>query len=441
MNIVQIQKDLRNVPMNSLIRYVQDGNPEVPAYLALTELKRRKSMEQEYQARAAGQPKKTVAENLVDEAKPKMDGIESLMPGQAPSEGVAGLPMREDMLAEKNFAGGGIVAFEEGGFLSKARDYLLPPSPTTMRSLQGQTRNPFMGGMAPADTDPTTLLYQLKALNEKPNKTLDDYNQINAVEQQIKSAYQDTRGGYTPPTPAAKSADQVAAENLLKDTSAKNIPAGITSALPKELTLDEAIAQQKAAYDKMGVNKDFYAEQKTKNETDRQALKEDRDQALYMAMITGGLSTAAGKSPFALQNAAEGLGKGVTQYAGDIKDINKEKNLLKAADDKLAEAQYLQSRGDADGALKAMREHEKLMVQAKQHQDTVNATLEAARISSGARSGAAQLPALYNALVKAEGNPTLQAQIQNRINQIELGTGGGSGVDLSKWGYEEVKKS
>ena len=68
-----------------------------------------------------------------------------------------------------------------------------------------------------------------------------------------------------------------------------------------------------------------------------------------------------GKSQNPWANIAEGATAGLTQYGTDIKDIKSEEKLLRAADDKLAEAQYLQGRGDAEGALKAMKEREALI--------------------------------------------------------------------------------
>jgi hypothetical protein len=381
MNIVQIQKDLRNVPMNALIRYVQDGNPEVPAYLALTELKRRKSMEQEYQARAAGQPKKTVAENLVDQARPQMSGIEALMPGQAPSEGVAGLPMREDMLAEKNFAGGGIVAFngEDGSYVygsdapynaytSTASEDVTGKIEEGMRQATQNIVKKMQLGI-PLTQDEKNVLQSRGFVNAQTGPTSEKPVDIPVAKAPV------AKPGIAPPPVAVKDVAPVAAN------------AGITSALPKAMTLDEAIQQQKDAYEKMGVNANFYKEQAAKNEAEREALKADRSQAGWMALTRAGLGMAAGKSPFALQNIAAGATEGLTQYGVDLKDIKKDAQLIKAADNKLAEAQYLQSRGDAEGALKAMREHEKMVETAKQHQDTLRTTLEAARIGATSRSG------------------------------------------------------
>ena len=35
MNIVKLQNELKSIPINTLIQYVQGANPEVPSYLAL----------------------------------------------------------------------------------------------------------------------------------------------------------------------------------------------------------------------------------------------------------------------------------------------------------------------------------------------------------------------------------------------------------------------
>ena len=394
MNIIKLQDQLKGLPDQTLAGYVQNPTGEVPTYLALSELQRRKTMREKYQQQQA--PQSTVAEDLAAPPPPMEQGIAAMAPRmmaqapQAPVEmaegGLADLDVG-DMYDEQNFATGGIVAFDDGGSIwDKARNYLLPPSPTTMKSLQGKSSNPFMGYLTGADSDPTVLLYKLKELNAKPNKTLDDWNEISSIEQRMKGG--DQRGGYTPKEKPAKTDTQVRVDNMLNN--APPIPGGegvATSTLPKEMTLDQAIEQQKAAYEKMGVNKDFYAEQAKLNEEERKALDKDKSQAGWMALTRAGLGMAAGRSPFALQNIAEGATQGLEQYGKDTKELRAEIRLSKAADKKLAEAQYLQSRGDAEGALKAMREHEKLRINAQQHRDTINAHLEAAKIGASSRAG------------------------------------------------------
>jgi hypothetical protein len=136
MNIVKLQRQLQSVPEQALVGYVQNPDGRVPSYLALTELSRRKQMREEYQKAAA--PEKSVAESMVEEAsgiaaipqqmgQPMPQQMAPQMPPQltqapqpqAPMQmaegGLAALSLPDDMFDEESYAGGGIVAFDEGG--------------------------------------------------------------------------------------------------------------------------------------------------------------------------------------------------------------------------------------------------------------------------------------------------------------------------------------
>jgi hypothetical protein len=116
MNIIKIQDMLRSVPDNSLIGYVQNPQGEVPSYLALSELQRRKDTRAKFQQQQT--PETSVAEDLGQEAAQNQGGL-SMLAGQPQQDmaeqGVASLPVDEGMYNEQNFASGGIVAFADGG--------------------------------------------------------------------------------------------------------------------------------------------------------------------------------------------------------------------------------------------------------------------------------------------------------------------------------------
>jgi hypothetical protein len=113
MNIVKLQNELKNIPDQALIGYVQNPTGQVPTYLALSELQRRKDMREKFQQQQ--KPESTVAEDLVaPPAKPQ--GLAALTQSTAPQEsGVAGLPVPDQMFSGKGMAAGGIVAFAGGG--------------------------------------------------------------------------------------------------------------------------------------------------------------------------------------------------------------------------------------------------------------------------------------------------------------------------------------
>ena len=156
MNLIQIQEHLKDLPTQAIMAYANGQNPQVPPYMALGEMNRRKNMEQ----RAAQAPDSSVKEKLESElnqqvalpgigqgmnmrinpagmpqpmpaAQPqmapqmpkmqnppmaqKMPPQQMAQPGSIPAGapgmaggGLAGLPVDPDMF---NYAPGGIVAF------------------------------------------------------------------------------------------------------------------------------------------------------------------------------------------------------------------------------------------------------------------------------------------------------------------------------------------
>ena len=65
MNLIQVQEHLKDMPMRAIMEYANGKNPQVPPYLALGELNRRKQMEQS--ARTGTPPDGTVKDKLEKE--------------------------------------------------------------------------------------------------------------------------------------------------------------------------------------------------------------------------------------------------------------------------------------------------------------------------------------------------------------------------------------
>lgn len=109
MNIIQIQNQLKGLPDNIIAGYVQNPNAQVPAYLALSELQRRKTTREEYQQNQQA-PQQSVAQSLTSQIP-----TPQMQQPQAAQQGVAALPMGNTPQPQQNFARGGIVAFADGG--------------------------------------------------------------------------------------------------------------------------------------------------------------------------------------------------------------------------------------------------------------------------------------------------------------------------------------
>lgn len=152
MNLVQIQERLKDAPVQAIMQYANGANPMVPPYLALAELKRRESINQSAQAQQAAQQGQQPSvkdqveqaaglaalqqrmqqqgmQNLMQQARPQAIPENIPQPQRQPeSEGIAGLPA-----GDFNFADGGIVAFQDGGFAESMAGALEAPSTVERR--------------------------------------------------------------------------------------------------------------------------------------------------------------------------------------------------------------------------------------------------------------------------------------------------------------------
>jgi hypothetical protein len=133
MNLIQVQEHLKDLPMRVIMEYANGKSTQVPPYLALGELNRRKQMEQS--AKTAQPPQGTVKDRIEQEVtggqppNPMQSAMQGqpapmAMPQQAPQmpEGAEPMPQMAgggltalpvgDMF--KFAAGGGVVAFADG---------------------------------------------------------------------------------------------------------------------------------------------------------------------------------------------------------------------------------------------------------------------------------------------------------------------------------------
>ena len=180
-NLIQIQEEIKNLPLRDVMDYANGKNPQVPPYVALGELNRRRQLEETAKASQA-QPQSTVKQQVESSLlqgsqfannpttppqianptqAPQMGAPTQAMrganPAAAPQQvnptqaanpamlnarpmangGLATLPT--SMFKQQNFAGGGIVAFDEGGDVNEQiyEDYLKGnPTPENLKLIE-----------------------------------------------------------------------------------------------------------------------------------------------------------------------------------------------------------------------------------------------------------------------------------------------------------------
>lgn len=121
----------------------------------------------------------------------------------------------------------------------------------------------------------------------------------------------------------------------------------------------EKLRQQEAAK-AFGIDPEFYKKRGEEVGLEREKLTKEKGNLLADALIVGGLGAAAGSSPNIMQNIAAGATKGFESYQGQMKDIRERDKALIESQNRIKEAEYLRSIGQADAADKAIQDSKKL---------------------------------------------------------------------------------
>ena len=349
MNIIKLQDMLRGVEDNALINYVQNPTGQVPSYLALSELQRRKEVRDNYQA--AKPEQKSVAEDLTQPALPQ--GGLAMLAGQPQmkmeDQGVAGLDTG-DMYQEDSFAGGGIVAFDDGGevqrYASKglvnlAPDFSVPEKPGFMQRFFGSSSNELL------EQERQRLLKKIKDPKNPYNDL--DYQQLQEVEAKLAGK---TQPGGAMTVKEGQATQKKYEADLLKLKEAPPPPPPKEEAPKQEKPFNpyaidsgykarpETDAEEKMArFDKL-YGEDPAKERLTKRLTkmEERAAREEA-QSPWMAITRAGLKTLAGTSPFAAVNVGAGAVEGLESYAASQDRLAKMEDKRMDIDSRLAEAE------------------------------------------------------------------------------------------------------
>jgi hypothetical protein len=394
------------------------------------------------QSQAPTAPTQAPTQTIIDQKAAQVD------------PGIAALPMAEGMYDEQSMAAGGIVAFDAGGSIyqqlygqepDQFGNIIVDNKLVNIRDLElGEGLNPAkpkkpLAAQQRVPTSPWNMGIPTGAVSEetKPKSGLLDPMNWGVPTQQAevgvptplaarpaaaKPMAKEGLGGLPAANKAAPKAAPATDPRLstgrdlgydLPDIKVTKLtePAGLTTL--------EALNSHKQALEDAGIDPDYYSKQAEKLTEQKEALKGDKDQAGWMALARAGFGMAAGKSQFGLSNLAEGAQMGLDQYGRDVKDIKADEKLLRAADQKLEDAKYAQSRGDAEKAESLMRERESLIFNTKIKNAELENTAEMKRAElTGDRSKTMYTVKAQQALNQADINS--RERIANMTANIAL---------------------
>jgi hypothetical protein len=252
-------------------------NRTIPAYIGIPLLEEKTQLEQRMKAAQMGQtpqPQMTIADQVMQQANMAQGGI-------------------DEIPVEMEMAGGGIVAFEDGGRVQRFQNQGLVAD-MTEEELQAQDQGiaPPMPPEPPPAAPPQQMFAPLD-----PKEILS----------QTETLYGGLYGS------------------------------GAGAAAPGEKL--SYVSKAEEFFKQAGVDLNLAAKQAADIAAEKEALGKDREEAKKMRIIEAGFAILSGTSPNAFENIGKGATQGLKGYASDIKDLQKTERELGDATRKMMQAQ------------------------------------------------------------------------------------------------------
>lgn len=467
-NLVQAQEALQGMPTNDVMKYANQQNPQVPAYLALAELNRRKQLETTanefygtpqtvkqqiegaFTQAPAGQMNPAQAPRMVNPAGARTNAVNPTLPPQlapdvpvpvnptqappAPAMahgGLASLPV--GMFKHDSYANGGIVAFGDPK-LNPNEDQLVPSAEeieAAKRPFIGYRTPPRVAGEPPKEYGESKFFsnlgerignfllpkdYAVDKPRQKADPTVSDREDAEAGLAALPSAASAKVPPKAPATSGTGASKPPAAPTPAKPQFATEIPKS------EELTDEELYTRQKKLQKLAGVSEDPYADYKSRlSAIEAKRAKDAEGDALRgLAASLSGFATAAPEKGFGYA-AAMGSEAG-TKFDRETAAL-RDKQAMEMADlnKNMAKEEDARRRGDVAGVEAARAAQAKNRIDiAKLENERVNAAAHAKSADASMLGAQASMihagrPSQYAEMIAlAKSNPELFAKMQGQ---------------------------
>jgi hypothetical protein len=394
MNLIELSNNLKDVPDHYLMNEVQQPTGAYPAYLVISELTRRKGMRDRA---LKNDPKSTVVEDLtqpnreqmmsavaqMQQPAPQQQPLPPQMPmppqiPQMPAAGLMATPQASSLAAtdamaspRKRMAGGGLVAFQEGGDVKRFQqggmpfellqtanqsdsnklDENLPAlSKATQKAygslsgaVQGMFGSPEIKKIDPETGDAVSLGEYMRRQQAKEvaigAKTIQmQKDAAQAATQKQVAADQVNAENMGPPRPNIALSRGSLGGSAVKSPEVDPFAAYYPKALPTEEEFAAAQQRQTERYNKDVPDRLVGTEKELGTRT--QNLKDRRKSALNEALMMAGIGVLKSKSPG--RYFGEGAEEGMLAYRQSMKDVRGGEDLMTQARQDLAKSQLLQ---------------------------------------------------------------------------------------------------
>jgi hypothetical protein len=437
MNLVQLSEQLKDVPDNFLMTEVQNPTGAYPAYLIVSEMTRRKRMRENAPKQ---EPQTTVAEDLMSGG---IRAMQPQMPQQMPQQPGAAQAMASQMpmpqmpqqmpQEPQMMAGGGLVAFEQGGpiraqsglFANLEED--MPVSfEDELESYRPRGFSALLGG--PQGVGSGDVRYKLGQLGYT-KETIDQMDP--AMQRMIIAKAQIPDNA--PAAPIAASVAPLAAPAPRAAPAPLAAPPRGAGGASKVATPGPGAEAIRISQELAGATAPSYnrpqgieALRTALPDTASTALadyigkqegqmKGQRESNLNMALMQAGLGMMGSRARSGIQGIAEGGLEGLKSYRQGMAELQKGEQQIELARIKMAEAKDARERGLFDLSLKEEANANEMFKQgqeAKYRAGSILAAVESARRPTGRTADVTPSPAEVKS-VREQVQQALTAQFLN----------------------------
>lgn len=276
-----------------------------------------------------------------------------------PSPGIEALPAGD----VGNYAGGGIVAFDDGGevpgYAGNRGSFIDPEFRTQDPAKLNQARLDILNGELRNEQQALNNMFADPQTRARAQSNIDALNrEIANISKQPAPASTAGFGNITKlPQNDPKIAAQRETMSLPAISSPLNLPAIDTTPqqamnvgkviaeemypeadMPKPQKMKDYLTEQKELMAEAGVDPEFFKKQAESLAEERRQGKLDKEEAKNMRILEAGLRIMSGTSPFAMVNIGAGGSEAMKGLAEDIKEMRKNEKDLKRAERELASA-------------------------------------------------------------------------------------------------------
>jgi hypothetical protein len=319
-------------------------NKTLPAYIAIPLIEEKMDMQDRMRSSAAAQ-----------QARPQPPIAEQVMQRAAMEPGIDRLPT--NLSPTRDYAGGGIVAFEEGGEVPRYAkgDLIDKEFKTTDPAKINQAKLDILRAELAEEqrnlgleTDPTKkarIQANITALNREiaavskspsPETSMGGFGKVTKIPSNDPGIAAQRTAMSLPAMPQGQAASTMTPEQMLANARGITDLVYPTTSAPTETTPEKSLEQVDKFYTMAGVDRDIFRKQGKGIEEERAGIAKDKEEAKTFRILEAAAGVLSGTSPFASVNIGKGASPAIQGLASDMKEFQKNERALRAAERDLA---------------------------------------------------------------------------------------------------------